>query len=74
MRVTDRPMLARNEGSGDSSSRSTSSRSAGTAQICECSTAFTSTHQSAAASFAGRRSVNGSPDPPAPGIIKSVLA
>jgi len=71
LRVTDLPMLARNAAS---SSRSTINRSAGTAQISECITALTSTHHAAAAVFAALRSVNGSPDPPAPGIIRSVLA
>ena len=74
MRVTDRPMLARSEGSAASSSRSTSSRSTGTAQISECTTALTSTHHAAAAVFAAPGSVNGSPDPSTPGIIRSVLA
>ena len=51
------------------------SRSAGTAQISECTAALTSTHHTAAAVFAATTSVNGSPpDPSGPGIIRSVLA
>jgi hypothetical protein len=67
-------MLARSDGSGVSSSRSTPSRSAGTAQISACTAALTSTHHAAAATFAVATSENASPDPPAPGIIRSVLA
>ena len=75
MRVTTRPMLARSEGSGASSSRSMTSRSAGTAQISLWIAALTSTHHTAAAVFAATTSVNGSPpDPSGPGIIRSVLA
>ena len=78
MRVTIAPMLARSEGSGASSSRSMTSRSAGTAQVSECTAALTSTHHAAAAAFAAARSGNGAPDPSAPeamaGIIRSVLA
>ncbi len=74
MRVTTLPMLARSDGNAASSSRSMISRSAGTAQISECTTELTSTHHAAAATFAAAMSVNGSPDPTAPGIIRSVLA
>jgi hypothetical protein len=74
LRVTDLPMLARSDGNAASSSRSMINRSAGTAQISECITALTCTHHVAAAVFAAPRSVNGSPDPSTPGIIRSVLA
>ena len=74
MRVTTEPMLPRSEGSGASSPRSMSSRSAGTAQLSLWIAALTSTHHPAAAVFAAATSVNGSPDPPGPGIIRSVLA
>ena len=62
MRVTDRADLGRSDGSGASSSRSMTSRSAGTAQISECTAALTSAHHAAAAVFAAARSVNGAPD------------
>ena len=69
MRVTCRPMLARSDGSGASSSRSITSRSAGTAQISLCITPLTSAHHAAAWAFAAARSLNG-----ACGTIRSLLA
>ena len=50
---------ARSDGSGASSSRSMTSRSAGTAQISLCTAALTSAHHAAAAAFAAARSANG---------------
>jgi len=44
--------LRRSDGSGANTSRSTSRRSSGTAQISECSAALTSTHHVAAAALA----------------------
>ena len=46
------PMTGRSDGSAGSSFRSASSRSAGTAQISECGTPFTSAHHWRAAAFA----------------------
>jgi hypothetical protein len=48
----------RGDGNTASNSRSTTSRSAGTAQISPCTAAFTSLHHAAAA-FAAERSPNG---------------
>ena len=69
MRVTSRPMLARSDGSGASSSRSIISRSTGTAQISLCTAPLTSAHHPAAAVFAAARPANG-----ACGTIRSLLA
>jgi len=69
LRVVSLPMLARSDGSGPSSSRSASIRSAGTAQISLCTAPLTSAHQDRAAAFAAARSPNG-----ACGTIRSALA
>ncbi len=69
LRVVILPMLARSDGSGPSSSRSVSIRSAGTAQISLCTTPLTSAHPAAAAAFAAPRSPDG-----ACGTIRSALA
>jgi hypothetical protein len=62
-------MLARSEGSDASSSRSITSRPAGTAQISLWVTPLTSAHHAAAAAFAAARPPNG-----ACGTIRSALA
>jgi hypothetical protein len=64
------PISSRSDGNGPSSSRSVSSRSAGTAQISECTTAFTCAHQVAAAVFAPARSTTDGSS----GTIRSRLA
>ena len=63
------PMAGRSDGSAVSRSRSASSRTAGTAQISECGTPFTSAHHALAAILAAVISVNG-----ACGTIRSRLA
>jgi hypothetical protein len=62
-------MLARSDGSGASSSRSITSRSAGTAQISLCIAPLTSAHHAAARSLAAARSPDG-----ACGTIRPALA
>jgi hypothetical protein len=69
LRLVTLPMLARSDGSGPSSSRSVTSRSAGTEQISLCTAPLTSAHQDRAAAFAADRSPNG-----ACGTIRSALA
>jgi hypothetical protein len=51
------PISHRSSGNTPSSSRSRSSRTVGTAQISECTAAFTSEHHAAAAAFAAVTSV-----------------
>ena len=67
--MTCRPVLARSDGSEPGSSRSMTSRSAGTAQISLCTAPLTSAHHATAAAFAAARSPNG-----ACGTIRSLLA